>query len=97
MNFFTHRIITERIFDYLEINSPVSLSKFYLLLGSVRPDYIRQPISHCLDDTAEIFFQKLNDLCILNPSENKKRFSLELGKIFIFYVIIFVLLITRNF
>lgn len=82
MDSFTHILMAKKIYNNLSEKFRLNLSRKYLIIGSVRPDYTKNPISHFKDDQIHFFYDKFHSLLNLNPLIEKARFSVELGEVF---------------
>ena len=77
----THTLLAKKIYDFFEKRN-VNLSKFWLTIGSVKPDFTNDDINHYKDESITLFYEKFSELKNIDPEKNMQKFSLKLGEIF---------------
>ncbi|MFW6282074.1 MAG: zinc dependent phospholipase C family protein [bacterium] len=82
MNIATHLLICKKVYDDLSAYMEHDISLPYLLWGSIKPDIVKNNISHFKDDMLYLFYQKLETLKKMDYKNNSYKYSLELGEIF---------------
>ncbi|WP_114474622.1 zinc dependent phospholipase C family protein [Halanaerobium sp. DL-01] len=60
----------------------IEISKLGLAVGSVKPDFVKDEISHFKDESIAIFFENFDSMKNINPYENKFSFSVKLGELY---------------
>lgn len=81
MNSLTHRMVALAVQKQLKQEMGIYLPKIYLIWGSIRPDLVKQPVSHFKDDKIDLFFKKWDILCQMCPEQQSNEFCVELGEI----------------
>ena len=77
----THFILAKNLYEYFE-KRKLKLSKFWLIIGSLKPDFISDDINHYKDKSISIFYKKYNKLTKTSPEKKIKEFARELGELF---------------
>ena len=77
----THTLIAKKIHEFFAKKN-IDLSKFWLTIGSVKPDFTNDDINHYKDESIYLFYEKFSELKNINPKSEIKKFSLKLGEIF---------------
>ena len=60
----------------------LNLSKFWLVIGSIKPDFANDDINHYKDESISIFYDEFSELKTINPEKNIRTFSLKLGELY---------------
>lgn len=84
MMFLTHRYVTLNVRRRLITELGIVLPKQYLVWGSMRPDFVKHPVSHFWNERGDLFYAKWDVLCAIDWERQPDLFSLELGEIFHF-------------
>ncbi|MGM0410971.1 MAG: zinc dependent phospholipase C family protein [Bacillota bacterium] len=77
----THILLGKELYKYF-LEENIKLSKFWLALGSIKPDFTNDEINHYKDESIKLFFEKFSKLHNLDPKKNKNKFSLKLGELY---------------
>ena len=77
----THILIAKNIHNFFKKRN-INLSKFWLKVGSVKPDFTNDDINHYKDESIYLFYEKFSELKNIDPKKEIKKFSLKLGEIF---------------
>ncbi|MGM0438151.1 MAG: zinc dependent phospholipase C family protein [Bacillota bacterium] len=77
----THTLLAKKIYNFFKKRN-VNLSKFWLTIGSVKPDFTNDDINHYKDESIYLFYEKFSELKNIDPEKEMKTFSLKLGEIF---------------
>ena len=78
----THILLGKELYNYFLLEENIKLSKFWLSLGSVKPDFTNDEINHYKDESIKLFFEKFSKLHNLDPEKNRNKFSLKLGELY---------------
>ena len=57
----THTLLAKKIYNFFKKRN-VNLSKFWLTIGSVKPDFTNDDINHYKDESIYLFYEKTADL-----------------------------------
>ncbi|HKL74659.1 MAG TPA: zinc dependent phospholipase C family protein [Halanaerobiales bacterium] len=77
----THTLLAKKIYNFFKKRN-VNLSKFWLTIGSVKPDFTNDDINHYKDESIYLFYEKFSELKNIDPEKDIKNFSMKLGEIF---------------
>lgn len=77
-------MVASKIHGWLEVEYGINLPKHTLIWGSVSPDFKRHAVSHFKDESIAVFYEKWQNLCIMDRHNKIEDFSIELGEIFHF-------------
>lgn len=58
------------------------MARFWLVMGSMKPDFTNDDINHYKDESISLFYKKFGELKKIKPEENIRTFSLRLGELF---------------
>lgn len=81
MNSLTHRMIALEVGRQLKQELGIYLQKKYLIWGSIRPDLVKQPVSHFKDDKIDLFFKKWDNFSQMSLEQQSDEFCVELGEV----------------